>query len=288
MSANFGERTVGKLKTLARRYANLSRLVGWDRVEGPPTRPGFASLPDGEHRNAIPVVLCVWQRLDRLERTLSLFRAQTYDRLELHVWNNNRRAATYVDSILAGDHGVPVSVTHSSRNAGGFGRFYLARCLAGRYRSVIFIDDDQTFGPTMVADYVDEHRQRSISGFWAFHLQSPVDYGKRVPASPGEQVKYCGTGGLIADTDIFLEPGLFRCPRRFWFAEDLWLSYYADHVLGWDIRRGAVEFEMDDDGLDQFHRLHGTKSRLLRYLVRSGWDIGVTAPPTPTRPAQRV
>jgi hypothetical protein len=86
-------------------------------------------------------------------------------------------------------------------------------------------------------------------------------------------VKYCGTGGLVCDTKIFLEPGLFRCPRRYWFAEDLWLSYYADHVLGWDVRKGDVDFEMDDDGLDQFHLLHGTKSRLLHYLVRAGWDL---------------
>jgi hypothetical protein len=217
--------------------------------------------------------MCVWQRIDRLERSIDLLEQQTHGAVELHLWNNNYTARDQVDTIAA-TASLPVSVTHSARNAGGFGRFYLARDLArAGHDRVIFVDDDQVFAKTLVADLAAEHEPGTMTGFWAFRFSSSADYGSRVPARPGERVKYCGTGGMIADAKVFLDDRLYLCPRRFWFAEDLWLSHHADRVLGWTLRKSKVEIEMDDDGLDQFQFLYPTKDGLFRRFVRDGWNV---------------
>ena len=77
---------------------------------------------------------------------------------------------------------------------------------------------------------------------------------------------------MISDTQIFLEPGLFNCPRRFWFVEDLWLSYYADHMLGWSLFKSGASVLTAPDDLGQFLTLGATKDLMFRYLVRQGWD----------------
>jgi hypothetical protein len=255
----------------ARAVANGTRTIGWERSSGPPTRAGATSsfpAPAG----AVPVVMCVWGRLDRLPRTIDLLRAQTAP-VSLHIWNNNRGAAAAVDRVVRTTDGLAVTVTHSSRNIGGFGRFYLARTLAPKHPFVLFIDDDLTFGEELVETLVAEARPRSISGWWAFRFTGEGDYASRTAAAPGEHVHYCGTGGMVADTAVFLEPSLFACPRRFWFVEDLWLSYVADHRLGWQLRKSAVRIDMDTDGQDQFVYLWATKSALLRHLVEQGWSV---------------
>jgi hypothetical protein len=263
-----------RLRILRHRWSNAVQLVGWSRLSGPRTAPGAVVRPrSGGSAETVPVVLCVWRRPERLARTIDLLRDQTGVKPSLYVWNNNPRARSVVDEAVAGAADIEVKVVHSARNAGGFGRFYLAREVAQHHPYVIFVDDDQTFDRTAIADFVGEFRPETISGFWAFRFTEPSDYWARVPATPGERVDFCATCGMVCDTRIFLKPDLFRCPRRFWFIEDLWLSYIADHVLGWKIFKSAVELDVDEDGLDQYHYLYDLKSRLLAHLVEAGWDL---------------
>jgi Glycosyl transferase family 2 len=233
-------------------------------------------VPEGQQ--VVPVVMCLWKRLDRLERTIRLLANQTYRSVELHLWNNDPASRGIVDEIVSETKGLSIDVVHSSWNVGSFGRFYLARELAPTQPRVIILDDDQTFSESLVSTLVDEFEPRTLTGFWAFNFTAADEYGARVAARPGERVKYCGPGGMIADSTIFLEPGLYRCPRRFWYADDLWLSYYADHVLGWELRKSRVDITMDNDDLDQFRYLYPTKTRLLTHLVRAGWDVLETQP----------
>jgi hypothetical protein len=254
-----------------RRAHNALEVVGLDREAGPEVvRRSFGGDPP---RSATAVVLCVWRRPRRLADTVALIEQQVDVPAVLHVWNNNRRAVDEVDAILEAAS-IPATVTHSTRNVGGFGRFYLARALAPTHPFVVFVDDDVTFPPTMARDSAAEWSRGSISSFWAFRLLSSNDFQQRARGRPGEQVDYCGTGGMVVDTGIFLEPALFRCPRRYWFIEDLWLSYYASHILGWELRQSAIDFQLaDEDGYDQYKHLRRRKSRFLRQLVRDGWSV---------------
>jgi hypothetical protein len=224
-------------------------------------------------RDRTPVIMAVWKRIERLPRTLELLAEQ--DRpATLYVWNNNRREAESVDRALARSP-IPAQSFHCPRNIGCFGRFYLARELAGTSEAVLFIDDDQDFAHSMIADQLASFVPRSLAGWWAFTYRPGArSYAERDRVeAPLEPADYVGVGGMVADASVFTDPGLFRCPRRYWFVDDMWLSYFASHIHGWTLRRSLAEFEFAPDGLDIDLTLAATKKRMFRYLKRRGWAV---------------
>jgi glycosyltransferase involved in cell wall biosynthesis len=241
---------------------------------------GYTTLIE---RDRVPVIMCTWKRIQRLARTLELLAEQDTP-ATLYVWNNNRRDAQELDALLTRSP-IPVESVHCSRNIGPFGRFYLARELASIHDAVLFIDDDQVFGPSMVADQLASYERASIAGWWAFtYRPNARTYAARDRvASPLEHSDYVGVGGAVADAVIFTDPGLFRCPRRYWYVDDIWLSFYATHVRRWRLRRSLAEFEFDANEHDIDATLSPIKRRMFRYLKRQGWSVPLAGRPVAER-----
>jgi hypothetical protein len=227
-------------------------------------------------RGRTPVIMCTWKRIERLARTLEMLAGQEAP-ATLYIWNNNRAAASRVDELVSRSS-IPARSIHCSRNIGGFGRFYLARDLADHHDAAIFIDDDQEFGPSMVVDQLASFAPESLAGWWAFrYAEGARSYAERHRVTTAfDSADYVGTGGMVAHTSVFADPALFRCPRRYWFVEDVWLSYFASHIRGWMLRRSLAEFEFAPDGLDIDLTLAATKVRMFRYLKRRGWSVAAS------------
>jgi hypothetical protein len=225
-------------------------------------------------RERVPVIMCTWKRIERLPRTLEMLAEQDTPAI-LYVWNNNRREAKRLDTLLSRSP-IPAQAVHCNRNIGCFGRFYLARDLADQHDEIIFIDDDQDFGRSMVADQLASFASESLAGWWAFTYRPGArSHGERNRVeAPLQPADYVGVGGMVADASVFTDPALFRCPRRYWFVDDLWLSYYAGHVRGWQLRRSLAEFQFVPDWQNLDLTLGTTKIRMFRYLKRRGWAVG--------------
>jgi hypothetical protein len=225
-------------------------------------------------RTRVPVVMCTWKRVERLPLTLEMLAEQDTPAV-LYVWNNNRRERERVDDCLRRSP-IPAQSVHCERNIGCFGRFYLARDLASASDAVVFVDDDMDFGRSMITDQLASLEPRTLAGWWAFtYRPGATTYAARdrVPAAL-QPADYVGVGGLVADSTIFADPGLFGCPRRYWFVDDIWLSFYASHVRGWALRRSLAEFTFAPDEHDIDTTLWATKARMFRYLKRRGWRVG--------------
>jgi len=213
----------------------------------------------------VPVIMCTFRRLGRLPATLAMLGAQSTP-VQVLIWDNSRSPGAVAKA--AADAHIPAAVHHSPRNVGGFGRFYLARAAAEQgHQAVIFIDDDQDFGPEAIGDLIGRHRARSLSGWFAFRN---LRTGDRVPCAPGSAADYVGTGGMICDTAVFSDPRLYRLPRRFWFIEDIWLCAVARHLAGYAVYASPARFALAPDGRDQCRSLGWAKKRLRRWLGRRG------------------
>ena len=200
-----------------RAYGRAYRATaGWDRAQRVPI-----GLPSTER---LPVIFWTWNRLGRLPATLAMLAAQDVP-VQALIWNNSP-GRDAVDKAVAGAL-IPVAVHHSARNIGGFGRFYLARAAAeAGHRAVVFVDDDQDFGPETMADLLAGHEPRTMSGWWAWDLHGIGSaYHERL--KPGAPADYVATCGMITDAALFTGRRVFRCPRRFWFVEDYWLCSVA-------------------------------------------------------------
>lgn len=239
---------------------SIWRLRGWD-----PAQHVVLSVPAPDR---VPVIFCVWRRLERLPVTLEMLAAQDMPVTAL-IWDNSGQPET-VDKAVA-DAPLPVAVHHSSRNIGGFGRFYLARAAADAgHEAVLFIDDDEDFGPAAIRQLLSAHKPRSASSGWAFRFTGK-HYYSREQCAPGEAAHYLGTGAMVADPAVFADPRLFSCPRRYWFVEDLWLCFVAQHLNGYALSASPASFREVLDGRNQWPMLWWAKDRLLRYALRRGW-----------------
>jgi hypothetical protein len=221
----------------------------------------------------LPVVMAVWKRIEFLPTTIAQLERQVAVRPELHLWVNNAEVAERAHELAAAAS-IPVHVTVSPENIGGIGRFHAARGLADSHPYVVFVDDDQTFADDALRVMLDEIRPGAMCATYGFQIECPHSYWQRRLPAPGDWIQYAGTCGMISATAVFADERLFDVPERFTFVEDLWLSYFAEHELGWSLSRSGARFHQIDDGRNQWLTL-GTdlKSEFLHHLVERGWQV---------------
>ncbi|MDX1765543.1 MAG: glycosyltransferase family A protein [Candidatus Saccharimonadales bacterium] len=234
----------------------------------------FKRANPSEQTGYMPVVMAVWQRVENLPKTIEALKKQTGTKPVLYLWNNNPAVVSKIEKIAAQTK-LPIKIYHSAYNIGGFGRFYLARELAKDYVKVLFIDDDQLLAPNTVSSYAHEFEPQSIKGYWAYKFLDQKNYWRKKIIAANQPAEYIGTGGMLVDTAIFSDPRVFKCPKRFWFIEDVWLSFVATHYLGWKSVKTKTTLQIDEDGKDQLNKLIDQKTKMLKYLLKKGWKIDI-------------
>ncbi|UAJ80553.1 hypothetical protein IT072_05885 [Leifsonia sp. ZF2019] len=218
----------------------------------------------------VAVVMCLWNRRERIDAVLTQLDAQRGPRLSLVLWNNRPSDdAYYLERIRAyAPHGALAKVVfvRSRVNVGGLGRFFVARRLwvEGYRGTFLMLDDDQDVSENLVVDLLAASGPHIIAGYWAWTMQG--DYWARTPAEPGDRVSYVGTGGSACDIDIVSDPAFFtELPRYFAFLEDIWMCGYARR-RGWVLRKVDTPIEFVLDETNQHHTLAERKAEFYRYL----------------------
>jgi hypothetical protein len=232
----------------------------------------------------VAIVVLTWQRISSLKHTLNQLNLQTNKSFDVYISNANTnpdKVATikkYINHFTR----LNIVLLNDTNEHYTFRRFFVARNLAKRgYEVILFIDDDVTISTTHVQDCLNQYEPRTYkSGYaWSFNNGGKTYYKNREKRLDNEKViHYCGTGIAMVDSSIFLEDGLFDYPEGALKIEDLWLSFYAQHVLGWRlmyIKTGSVI-----NGKDQFalfrevQRDSINKDVFLKTLLELGWDLG--------------
>jgi hypothetical protein len=220
-----------------------------------------------------PIVMCNWKRTENIAQTLAMLEGQTTHNFDLYIWNNNTDDRKKLDTIVSMYKlSYNIEVHHSRENVGGIGRFYFSRDIAkkGYDGPVIFIDDDVQFGSDMVETFIEEYSDDKITSFYAHNIQDNSYWNKTLEPSPGKNVDYCGTGGMVSPISLFKNEKLYsEFPLMFHFIEDLWLSYFFKYKCNGKLQRSENEFILMTDSLDQsvnadFRKL---KETFLSYLV---------------------
>lgn len=235
----------------------------------------------------VVVVLLTWQRITNLKLTLERLLKQSYKDFDIHITNANLSP-----NAMAGierytkyyrNKGLRISLTHDGNDLYAFRRFTVGKQLAeAGYDIVMFIDDDVTFPTTYISRCLDQYEPKSYkSGFaWILHHKGSSYYKHRTRVYDNEkQVHYCGTGFSMIDASIFLDPGLIKkAPQAAYKIEDLWLSFYAQHIKKWKLAYmhtpGVVLAGADNVALyKQIQTDPVNKTDFLHQLVKRGWKL---------------
>lgn len=230
----------------------------------------------GTQREKIAVVMATYARPDNFRGTLACLTRQEYNKFGLFVWNNNPKIKDSLEDTIR-DYGgqLKYKMYHSVDNIGGFARFNVCRDLVDSYRYAVFIDDDEVFEQDFIWTLAGEALPRTVSSTWAFRFRAGGNYWQRDAGKPGEEVNYCGTRGMIIDTAIFKERQFYDAPKMFWIGiEDLWMSYYAQHILGWRLIKSRANIMVLGDDKDISAGLGKEKIMALERLRKEmGWKV---------------
>lgn len=214
---------------------------------------------------------------------------QSYKDFDVYISNGNLRLSDSVNKYaeMFSDR-LNIKVVHDGNDIGTFRRFTTGSVLAKSGTDVIlFIDDDVTFPRNYIEQMLNSYTPETYqSGFaWTFQKNGQDYYRYRTKVRDNDlKIHYCGTGVSMVDAKIFLDQRLFAAPKEAYFIEDIWLSYFAQQVLGWDL----VYIKLEDvhiGGGDQ-HALYKKimkdkklnnapdKADFLRKLVKDyGWKL---------------
>jgi glycosyltransferase involved in cell wall biosynthesis len=222
----------------------------------------------------VDVIMCTYARTARLATTLRQLAAQQGCRAALYIWNNNPAESARIQRTIASSAALAETHVHHSReNRGGYGRFFIARDLAASGLPVVFIDDDTNLPADAISSLLAEYEPRLISSFWAFRFTTLHNYYSRRRVRAGAAADYCGTAGMICDSALFADPGVFACPDRYRMLEDMWLSYFALRN-GFRLIGSASKISLMVDGLDSSRGLD--KNDFFKYLIMNGWPVAVS------------
>lgn len=214
----------------------------------------------------VAVVMCTWQRIDKLNRTISCLEAQSYKNFDFFIWNNNPKIINQIKKHIEKTK-ININVYNSNKNIGGLGRFKYTQKIRNNYGKVIFIDDDQIFESNFIEHMVSIHKKRTIMSWFSWKINGT--YFNRVRVKDFKEADYCGTGGMICDTSIFTNDFFRHLPDKYSFIEDLYLSYYAKYKLRFKLIGVDAPIKIEIDNKDQYIKLKNKKNEFLNYLKKN-------------------
>lgn len=233
----------------------------------------------------VAVVLLTWKRVHLFKRMLRTLATQSYKDFDVIVSHSNpENVQTIKRQAYAWQKMVnKIVVREDSNEDFAFRRMYVGRDLAKQgYEVILFIDDDITIGSRYVEQCLEHYEPKTYKSSFAWQFDSEkVDYyfGRTRIRDTESKVHYCGTGVSMIDASIFLQRNLIKkAPKGAIKIEDLWLSYYAQQVMGWKLQYIPAS-QVSIGGGDsvalyrQVSREDYDKTDFLRDLVEMGWEL---------------
>jgi len=220
--------------------------------------------------NDIAVITCTWNRPEKLKRTLDQLAAQEFKAFDVYLINNNVQIANIIGPAVK-RYDMNISVQHNERNRGAFARIEKMVELRDEYEWFMTIDDDMVFGPELVGTWDGQRADGVVLGWQGWRFLG--SYWEREKVSVGESCSYLWGGNMFIPSAAMQDDGILDLDERYWNCEDIWLAYYANHVLGFDLRMGVGIVRVEEDGKDEYLKHWQTKVDLLNLLRAKGWQV---------------
>ena len=233
----------------------------------------------------VSIGLLTWQRIPDLTETLRQLSMQTYKDFTLYISNGNLEMSDKVDEIVSRfKNKLNIVLSHDGNDLKTFRRLHLGRRMAeDGATAILFLDDDVDINTRYVAKCLKEYEPKTYKSGFAWSFTKGIEsnyYSDRIRRwDNSNPIHYVGTAVCAIDPEIFLDDGLFDAPPGAMGIEDLWLSYYASHVLGWRLMYLNLKSHCKINGADlvalykTYLNAEYTKDHFLKELVALGWKI---------------
>jgi hypothetical protein len=230
----------------------------------------------------VGIVLLAWQRLHGIYQNLKDLDSQTVEGFKIVISNANRTLDEKIKEYVVDFPELDVDIRNESNDYLTFRRFFIAREMAmDGFDIIMFIDDDILI-PNNYVELAIAQYEPGIYGSaytWTLDAKGADYYKHRTRVYDNDsQIKYCGAGISVIDAKIFLQDELFMAPAEAYGIDDLWLSYYADHVAKFKLKYINIPKVIIGGGdsvalYRSISRQQYTKKNFLHHLVGLGWQV---------------
>lgn len=195
------------------------------------------------------VIMCTYLRYKNLPKTYNDLNNQTNLDFDFYISDNSNHDPHILNTTnkISEYMNYNIFIKEYNNKYSIFSRFMLAKDLAKEgYTTIIFIDDDQKIPQTFIQDCYDQYEDKVVKSFYAHDIID--DYWKKQPLKKDVSGNYAGGGGLMCNAELFLHKDFFTCPKKYYILDDLWISYFAKQVAGYDIKllETDIRFIHDD------------------------------------------
>ena len=229
--------------------------------------------------------MLTWQRLEKLPESLEMLSRQTNKDFSLYISNANLDQISRVEDLVSSfKEKLNITLTHDGNELYSFRRLFIGKDLALKgFEAVLFLDDDVTIPDNYIEQCLSYFEPNSYKSAYAWYFLENGQhyYRKRIRINNvRSKAHYCGTAVSIVDSKIFLNEGLFLAPKEAHQIEDLWMSYYADHILKWKLEympiQGISIGGNDNVALSKVVKnKRNNKAVFLRTLCILGWNLKI-------------
>lgn len=220
--------------------------------------------------NTVAVVTCVWKRPERLRYTLDMLACQS-EPVDVLLINNNAELEELVDRHVENTD-ADIRVWHNGENRGPYARLEVMHECRDEYEWFVWVDDDLRFGCRLVEQWMLQRVSDTLMGWKGFNFAG--HYWERAQVTAGELCDYLLGSNVLVPARAMRDDGVLDLPREYRLCcDDLWLSFYASHVLGMPLRAGKADVSINIDGKDTYLLHHDRKMRLLDELRAQGWKV---------------
>jgi GT2 family glycosyltransferase len=218
----------------------------------------------------------MWRRPKSLPTTLQQLSRQTNKNFKTIISNSNPETVDYAKSVCK-EYDVYFRQDLNEKSC--FRRFEIASKLNAK--TIIFLDDDVVIPDDFVEKALDLHEPKTYKSWWTWNFNGqPYHFVKdrtRITES-GVNANYGGTGISIIDASVFQDKKFFDTPDGAHYMDDIWLSYFVGHVLGWPIQYldiDGVELGGADDVAEysRIAKLENNKKQFVDTLRARGWPV---------------
>lgn len=195
------------------------------------------------------LIMCTYLRYKNLLKTYNDLNEQTNLGFDFYISDNSNKDPHILNTTqkFIENFKYNIFIKQDCNEYSIFSRFILAKELAEKgYKKIIFIDDDQRIPKTFIDDCYNQYEDKTIKSFYAHNILN--NYWEKIPLKPEQSGNYAGGGGLICNAKLFLHKDFFKCPEEYYILDDLWISYFAKKIAGYDIKllETDIRFIHDD------------------------------------------
>ena len=220
------------------------------------------------------VIMCTYLRYKNLPKTYNDLNNQTNLDFDFYISDNSNKDPHIINTTkkLSEHFKYNVCIKEDYNKHSIFSRFILAKHLAKNgYDKIIFIDDDERLPNTFIQDCYDQYEDKVVKSFYAHEIID--DYWNKHKLKPDQSGNYAGGGGLICNSELFLHKDFFKCPKEYYILDDLWISYFAKHIAGYDIKLLETDIKFIHDDYATAKNLKTEKQKFTdKYILGIGYN----------------